>query len=350
MTEYRLCRAKIESSRLALDVNRYLCRIIPDMEDITETELLPDYPFFLKTKQEILTVSDIVWCLVSDDFQLGYILGLCENPLGRPVTDILTEINKIEAEFNLPISEFSDINFSIEGRVYLDFSNKKTLINGRLNYAGSLVVYSSDGSIFLKALSSQFSMNKDGTNSFTSKKETHTVDGDYTIEAIKSTENIVQKVENVTYNKIEKVGGIKSVSVLGSYEEAFVKDASSTFLSKKKETIGQGEEKTIVLGGAMTTVMAGDYTVSVGIGSINLTSGAGVNINAGPTGLNILSAGPININGPIVTISTGMLTLSAPMMKTGIGVASGAPGPFCAIPVCPITGLPHTGNSFNGSP
>lgn len=348
MTKYVLKRAKIESSRLPDDNNRYLCRALPEFESIKEVELLPEYPFFLKLNQTALLKGDIVWCLVTEDYGIGYILGLCENPEGRSILSILDEINTVEKEFNLPVSEYSDISFSIEDHVFLDFSNKKTRVNGRLNYAGSLLVYTSDGSILMKALSTFISMGADGDLNIVSQKETHEVKGD--LDLTSASYKLVSGKRDIKLfkNSFEEIGGDRSLVVLGGNQEAYTKASTKTYLSKKKEVIGQGEIKTVVLGGSKTTVLAGDYSVFVGSGSLNLTSSAGLNLTAGPNGIKIISGGPVDITAPSVKITTASLDLAASLIKTGVGAVGGSVGPFCSIPFCLFTGAKHSGNTFTG--
>jgi hypothetical protein len=57
---------------------------------------------------------------------------------------------------------------------------------------------------------------------------------------------------------------------------------------------------------------------------------------------NIEVAGSTVLKCPDVTITGGKLTVQGSVPPTGTG-------PFCAIPVCPVTGAPHVGPIVNGT-
>lgn len=105
----------------------------------------------------------------------------------------------------------------------------------------------------------------------------------------------------------------------------------STIIGTKRETIGAGERKRIVTGGSSTFIVEGNSDIKTLAGNINLES-----------------AVEVKIIGSVVTITGGILNLKGQMITAPMGSAipSLAPGPFCALPVCPLTGLPHSGSTF----
>ncbi len=353
MTEYIISRAKIESTRLSAKVNKYLCRIIPEMDRVARVSSLPQYTVFLKIEQDSFIPGDIVWCLTTKDYTVGYIIGLSETASSRDIISILDEINKVEEQFNIPLSQYADVSFSVQDSIYLDYSNRRTGTSGRINYAGTFCIYTADGAIFIKAVSSSIQMKKTGDIQFQSKRdETHDVGGSFEIKSAKLIERPAKKESYIYQNSFEQVGGNRRTVVLGGKEEIITKDSNSTYISKKKETIGLGEERTIALGGSKTTVVAGDYTMFVGLGSVNLTAGSGLNLMAGPGGLKMLSASKIELNAPNVTIRSAVLDLKAAQIKTGVMDTRGIPGVggFCSIKFCLFTGAPHVQNELIGVP
>jgi len=348
MTDYIVRRATIESSRLSEEDNRYLTRVIPDMNDIKEREYLPEYPVFLRMEQDAYLKGDTVWCITTEDFQVGYIIGLCENTSGRPIISILKQINLLEKEFNIPRSSYSDLSFTIHQDVYIDFHSRKTLSSGRLNTGGTLFFFTKEGNAFIKAIKSSINQKANGTTEMTSINENHVVTKEINIKASSLSEELNKKTENILGSLNVAVGGDQSEVVGGNKQEGTTGNYTSVVLKKKSEIIGLGSDQTITSGGSTTTLLIGDYTVTTTLGSINLVSTSGLNIVAGASGVNVLSAGAINFTSPSVNINTLLLNLQALAIKTGTGLAGGLPGPFCSLPFCLFAGAPHTANAFTG--
>jgi len=78
----------------------------------------------------------------------------------------------------------------------------------------------------------------------------------------------------------------------------------------------------------------GDVSIDAKVGKVDVTATQQITLDS-KIGVKVTSL------GPIVLDSTSSLQVS------GLGVTPGI-GPFCAIPVCPITGMPHQGSIAGG--
>lgn len=340
MTEYRLSRAKIENLRIVNKENQYLCRILPDMQDILETNLLPYYPSFLRTHIEAYENEDIVWTLHTEDFQIGYVIGLSESAKGRDLKPLLEQINEVETKFKLSPSDIKNISFNIAKGAYLDYCNNLTGVSGRINKSGSTLLFGEDGNIYITSLASSIMLEENGDININNVNETHETDKRFIVNANEITEISKTRIIN-SESKIDTVSGDSKRTVMGNNEEAFAKNSTQYFLSKKKEIIGLGSEKQVMTGGESIKILQGDYEILLALGKINLTSTLGISITAGAS-LKIVSAGPIDI-------TSSALNIKSPLIKfpSGVSAPSGS-GPFCALPVCLFTGAPHVGNVFAG--
>ena len=59
--------------------------------------------------------------------------------------------------------------------------------------------------------------------------------------------------------------------------------------------------------------------------------------------------GSATIKGSSVTIDSSNVTITGGMLTTKGSVAPQGTGPFCAIPICPLTGAPHVGPKVMGT-
>ena len=102
------------------------------------------------------------------------------------------------------------------------------------------------------------------------------------------------------------------------YEEDSTPDSTSWIKIDKDGNIDVHAEKHmhIKVDGDVKIEVAGDATIDVACSTI--------------------------LNCPDVEITGGMLTVKGNVPTTG-------QGPFCAIPVCPVTGAPHTGHVVSGT-
>lgn len=329
MTDYILYRAKIEGKRS--DQNRYLTRILPDMADMQETDNLPDYPCFFTSEQYAYAQGDNVWVICDEDFQIGYILGLCEPSIGSGYEPFIRRINDVEKMAQLPLSGPGNLTFTQTMDVALDFYNRSNKQCGRILSNGTVMVHGFDGSIYVKNPQAAIMLSKEGNVTIKSK----ILDQEVTNMNIKSTE--VQEAFNTLATTVDgnakmSVGGTYQIISGGNRTESTLGTQDSTVIGTKRETIGQGERKRIVAGGSSTLAIVGDIDTKTLAGSINQEASVEIKLTAG-----------------LVTILGGTISLKGRVITAPVGAAFGSyisPGPFCAIPVCPFSGLPHTGTTF----
>lgn len=345
MTPYILSRAKILASRNNDKDNVYIVRVVPAMDSITEIGLLPEYPSFFYDKTEAYEQDDIVWCLHTEDYSIGYVLGLSESSTGRNLSLFIERVQEVERKFSLKLSQIEDLSFNIVEGVLLDFVDKETKINGRITSSGSSVIFTEDGSILLDSVDNYIHLDSDGDMELDSSNETHTVDKIFSVESNEINEKANSKEVNIAGNFKENVSGNFSSFVLGNTQESHTKDFSAMYGTKKKETIGTGADTKIVSGGQKTSILLGDYNVTAIAGSVNLTSGGGFTVTAGIKGVTITST-KVNINAPQITLSTLALNVKTLSLKVSPNILGG--GPFCALPFCLFTGAPHTKSSYIG--
>lgn len=82
MDDYGLYMATVVATAVSSDLfneetkadSRLTVRILPHMKDV-DMELLPKYPPFFRDEMITGNVGDLVWCICSKDFSVGYVLG-----------------------------------------------------------------------------------------------------------------------------------------------------------------------------------------------------------------------------------------------------------------------------------
>lgn len=351
MTEYKLSRAKITNVGTEDQTNKYFVRIIPYMDDI-EAILLPTYPAFFSNKFETYSIGDVVWCLHTEDFQTGYVLGVASKSTGSDVSELLEKIHEVEIKFGMKLSEIQNLQFDVVEGVYLDFVDKVNNIVGRLTEMGTSIIYGGDGSIYINAATSSLALENDGTVDIMSTDESHTVGKQYSVKANTIKEKTTDRELVVNNKNKEKINGDNFKTTLGTNNETVLGNSNEMFFSKKSTTVALGDSKNILAGGDRIKILVGDYTVLVVAGGISLTSGLGVNITAGIKGIKLTTPGPIDISGTEINLNTFKLNLNALSINAPLGVA-GPPsylGPFCALPACLFTGAPHVSNKITGIP
>ncbi len=351
MAEYKLSRAKITNVGTEDKTNRYFVRVIPYMDDI-DAQALPTYPAFFSNKFETYNIDDTIWCLHTDDFQVGYVLGLASKSTGNDISLLLEKIHEVEVKFGMKLSEIQNLKFEIYDGVYLDFMDKANDIVGRITEMGTSIIYGGDGSIYINASTSSIALDNEGSIETKAINENFIIDEKHSIEAKVINEKSTDREIIVTGNSRERISGDNFKATLGSKNEEVTGDSNEILLSKKNSTISKGETKNILAGGENIRILVGDYSVLVGAGSISLTSALGVNITAGASGIKLTSAGPIAVTASKIDLNTPVLNLNALSITAPIGVA-GPPsytGPFCALPACLFTGAPHVSNKIVGVP
>jgi len=300
------------------------------MTDIKETQYLPDYPCFLQTDQTGYIEGDAVWVLCDDDFQIGYILGLCEPSIGSGVEPILRRINDAEIAAEVPLSAPENLSFHQTMDVALDFYNRSTKQCGKILTNGTIIIYGNDGSIFIQNPRATIRFSREGTVSIKAKdmqQEIKNMD----IKAAEAQEAFSKLATTVDGNAKVSVGGSYQITTGANRTESVLGTHDITVIGTKRETIGQGERKRIILGGSSTLAVAGNIDLKALAGSTHIEAGVEVKITG--TTVTILG-GIINLKGQAITAPAGSV------------IPSYIPGPFCALPICPLTGMPHTGSTF----
>lgn len=93
-----------------------------------------------------------------------------------------------------------------------------------------------------------------------------------------------------------------------------------------------------------------DYTrMKLGNSEIDITNDS-INITTKDGSMIVISSDGdivINSNGAIRLQSDSKITIDAPQVSMTGSNVSGGQGPFCSILTCPVTGLPHTGNTVS---
>jgi len=238
------------------------------------------------------------------------------------------------------------LSFNITQGTTLDFVDSKTRANGRLVSNGSSMMFTNDGSIYLDSTNSYIHLGANGEVDIDSSDETHTVDRIYEINANKIKEVANSKQSSISGNSSEIISGDSSKTVIGINQESYTKDSTATYLTKSNEIVGTGKDTFVALGGAKTTIVAGDYTITVGLGKITLMTAGGINLIAGVGGVNITSATSIKLTAPLINIATLAASIKTVALKVSPNIFGG--GPFCAIPFCLFTGVPHTTSTYLG--
>ena len=118
------------------------------------------------------------------------------------------------------------------------------------------------------------------------------------------------------------------------YEEDSTPASTSWIKIDKDGNIDVNAEKdmTIKVAGNVKIEVAGNADIKVG-GNSNTEIGGNSDIKV---------SGSTKLDCPDVTVTGGQLTVKGSCAPT-------SQGPFCAIPVCPVTGAPHIGHVVSGT-
>lgn len=330
--------------RLTSNRGLFQIRILPDMEEIEETDLLPWYPNFFANIFKAYAVGDVVWVLSSEDYQVGYILGWAEPPAGESIVDMLSIINTIEEEAKLEKSTQTSLSIEEVSGEMIRFRNIHTGLVGIIYNSYTYYLISPRGDIYVKNPFFKGIINNQGEISLqgTSKKETYTSSEITTVDSI---ENTTSKVLNISNTSKESVGGSKQITIGSNYTEYIAGESSLLTAKTKKETIGLGEETKIIAGGQTTQILSGNFTLTAALGNISLTTAVGT--------ITITSTGEVSFNSTSkISLRAPLIELLSPLIKFPAGASVVNPstsGPFCALPNCLFTGAPHTGNIHTGT-
>jgi hypothetical protein len=305
-----LKRAKVEITKLNIDStgNAHTVRIIPDMDGIApeSTIYLPRYGSFFSESPRTYSSGDIVWVLCSTDYQVGYILGLAGTVGGSLIYSVLDRINSNEEKLEIPLSTIHTADITCVTDQFIDYSNKKYGHSGRLTKAGACNIFTSDGSVYLSSKSGAViklladgGIQQTATDITTTAKSVVETSASHTL----STQGYIEEVAG---SKKEQIGVSLSQSIGGDVARTVAGDENNLTFKKKTETAGLG------------------YTIQV-----------------------VLPLGSIDLNALLGGINLNSIFLNAPL---GFASPFAGPGPFCTIPFCLLTGIPHTGRKFTGIP
>ena len=339
--DYQLKLAKIVSSREIddkLPLNLFRVRILPEMAEIpaSQNDMLPLFPNFFKDTNYAYQRDDLVWVVCNDDFQVGFILGYSQPPAGEGITSFIDEINNAEKDANFPVSAFEEISILRLSGSCFTYNNVVTGQSGNIYNNKSFFLFSADGKIWVKNPGMTMKVTPDGDLTITGKTKTEEF-GDITIKGKASSEECSSKKIVADANLDLSSGGSFTKSTVGNSSEVVLGEVDTIIGKTKTETIGLGETKTIMVGGETETIVAGNYTLTVAAGTMNFTTGLGA--------MNMTAGGAITVTAPVFTLVAGAIKFptgqAIPLMPS--------PGPFCALPFCLFTGMPHTASGYAGA-
>jgi len=322
--------------------NMFGVRIVPDMQEIQDTSLLPFYPNFLKEQDYAYQIDDMVWCLTNDDFTVGFILGLSQGPAGSSIESVIKIINTAEVEAGFPQSGYNDLSVLRFAGTSIQYYNVSTGYTGQIFNNKAVFLTGADGSIWVKNSGFQMQVTATGDINLKGKSRHETLTEQFTTISRSVTEDIKGSVKS-------EIGGAQETLVAGSIREtsganinsSSIGDRNDFTLGKHKETIGNGSDKIVVKGNVDETVALGNYNLTVVAGVANLTVlGGALNVYAG-LGLKLSSTVAIDIAAPIINLPLGMAS------PTGAGNPATFGG-FNALPFCLFTGVPHSTNVLVG--
>jgi len=308
MRELVLKKGRIEITKTNLESlgNAQTVRVIPDMDGLSDNPTyLPRYGGFFQENQRLYDNGDIVWIFCTEDYQVGYILGIAEPVGGSPISILITKINKAESQLGLDISDIRSADITCATDQYIDYVNKKYGHAGRIMTTGAIMVFGKDGSIYLSSKDSVLKLLADGTIRQDAKVIEQNAQN---VKEVSSSHSLDTQgcIEKIAGSKQESIGTSLSQSIGGDAARVVTGNDSVTTFMKKKEVAGLGYKLQVIAPGCSL-----DFDVPFGF---------------------------INLNS---------LFIQAPM---GFATPFNGPGPFCTIPFCLLTGVPHSGRTFIGLP
>lgn len=355
MTEYRLAKAIVEElkyyeSSNDQQGNYFAVRIIPDMQDIKEgEEYLPKFPNFFQDSQQTYARGDVVWVLCVEDFTVGYVLGLVESSTGSDmVTIALNLIQETQRAVEIPeadISNFSDIHFSIKRNGAIEFVDSVTKTAGTIYDDKMVVLYDRDGTMHIRNRKMKVKFTSEG-DMYAAGKLNQIKAEESQVDSSKGYDTHDSYKMETTGSMTFESGGVYQVTSSGDTSDYTFGNREEFTTKLKKETIGQGEVRKIVSEGSETKVLSGSYEVETFTDKVKIKTQAGY--------LEISATGAVKLHGALSVAITSDVSISigAPFIKMPPGMPimmNGGPGPFCGLPVCILTGIPHTAATYMSS-
>jgi hypothetical protein len=127
--------------------NLFRVRVMPDQEDITETDLLPNFPNFFVKDNIAYQPKDVVWLLTNDDYHIGFILGLKQPAAGEGLNPLIQIINSFEIDSNFEQSSYDKISIIRMSDESISFNNVQTGASGHIYNNRVFIFISEKGEI-----------------------------------------------------------------------------------------------------------------------------------------------------------------------------------------------------------
>ena len=332
---YELKRAVVTSGRNVEIGNLFQVRVMPEMSEIQESNLLPYYPNFFAKDNIAYIPNDEVWVMCSPDFKVGFVIGLCQPPAGEDLTSFIQLVNSAEITAGFELSGVDELYIGRVSGTSFTFENINNGQSGTI-YQNKLVILTSQyGDIWIQNPVAKISVSKRGDISIAGKSKKEKYSGEVSTTSSSITEITGSKRTEAAGNILNSASGtLQNVTSSDRFDHS-AGDAEELVAKKKKETYGLGKETTIVGGNNSDLILAGNYEITVAAGQVKITAGLGASIT---------SAGPIAITS-LTNIKISATTITVPP-----GVVAPGLGPFNCLPICPIIGIPHSGNVSVGVP
>lgn len=333
--KYSLKKALIVSGR-DLDIgNVFQVRVLPELADIQENDLLPLYANFFGKDDIAYVPNDEVWVLCSDDFKVGFILGWLEPPAGSDLTSFIQLVNSAEKIAGFDLSGMDEISITRAGGASFSFENVNNGQSGVIYQNKLISLVSQYGEIWIQNPVSKITISKRGDLSITGKSKKEEYTGEVSLKGSALKESVSSKRTESSGIIVTSASGVMQNITSSDRFDHSSGDAEELVAKKKKETYGLGRETTIVGGNSTELILAGNYEITVAAGQVKIIAGLGASIT---------SLGPVSIS------SLSNIKISAPTITVPPGVVAPGIGPFNCLPVCPILGVPHSGNVSVGAP
>lgn len=303
------------------DGTLYRIRVQPDMVNIPDTDidLLPWYPNFFKGDHTAHQINDVVWLLVNDDFDIGFILGGAQSASGDDISAFIQIINVAEQKAGLQLSAYDQLHVTQVGGTSVSFTNPVLGQAGTIYNNKIVCIYGSDGSMWYNNPGLTAIISPAGDLNIKGKSKTE----EYTTSSItttnESTEDVGTKRIDSAGKMVLTTGGTFEKHVSSGNTEWIGGDDDRNVLGTRHETIVGGDNKTIALGNSSTTVAAGTYEISVLLGAINIFASLPISFES-TTSISF-TAPLVSLLGEIVDIGTflGAINLNALAVSDAFG-------------------------------
>jgi hypothetical protein len=270
--------------------NYFQVKVLPDMNDINDKDvngnyLLPRYPNFFKNNDICYQPGDPVWLVCDDDYHVGFILGPAQPPAGEDITSFIALINNAELNADMEQSAINEISIQKLSDTYITFSNVSTGTAGQIYNTNIVYLYGSDGSIYCTNGNFTLTVSSVGDVYMGGKSVTQYINGDHSLDANGSTENLSSKrIDASGMITLNSGGGMSLVTGASPLSIHTSGDFDSIVGKTYNETVVGSCHRTVMLGTDAQQVLAGSYTIAVQAGVITLACSGPLTI-ASPTSI-----------------------------------------------------------------